>query len=81
MHYEHVRPDHGVPCPPQEMSLNNPGTGGICGGVYAGDSRFSAGGLFATNQIVKTYTAGATIPIQIQIWTKCAGRRMAPLLT
>jgi len=49
----------------QQMSLNNPGTGGICGGVSAGDSRFSAGGLFANGQIVKTYKAGATIPIKV----------------
>ena len=49
----------------QEMSLNDPGTGGFCGGVQAGDSRFSAGGLFAKGQVVKTYTAGETIPIKV----------------
>ena len=48
----------------QQMSLNHPGTGGICGGVDAGDSRFSAGGLFAKGQVVKTYEAGSTIPIK-----------------
>ena len=58
----------------QEMSLNNPGTGGFCGGVYAGDSRFSAGGLFANGQVVKTYTAGETIPIKVCLLCCCCVR-------
>ena len=44
-------------------------TGGVCGGLYNGDPRFSAGGQFATGNITSTYTEGSTITIAIQVWT------------
>ncbi len=42
-------------------------TGGVCGGVWNGDNRFSAGGMFATNQITGTYTAGQTIDVTVSV--------------
>ena len=42
-------------------------TGGVCGGVWDGDNRFSAGGPFATNQITGTYTEGQIIDVTVRI--------------
>ena len=42
-------------------------TGGVCGGVWDGDNRFSAGGAFATNQITGTYTAGQTMDVSVRL--------------
>ena len=42
-------------------------TGGVCGGVWDGDNRFSAGGVFATNQITGTYVAGQTIDVTVSV--------------
>ena len=41
-------------------------SGGVCGGLYVGDPRFSAGGMHANNQIVGTYEQGATIDVMVR---------------
>ena len=40
---------------------------GVCGGVWAGDNRFSAGGSFATNEITGTYTEGQVIDVTVRV--------------
>ena len=45
-------------------------TGGVCGGVWDGDNRFSVGGAFATNQITGTYVAGQTISVTVGVVVK-----------
>lgn len=68
----------------EPMSLNKPGTAGDgqCGGLFNGDSRFSAGGPFATNQIVATYDEGQTIDVKIFMQINHWGKfqlRLCPL--
>ena len=41
-------------------------TQSMCGGLFNGDNRFSAGGEFATNKITGTYTEGATIDVTVR---------------
>lgn len=43
-------------------------TGGVCGGLFDGDERFTVGGTFATMAVAANYTAGQEIEIVIQIW-------------
>ena len=44
-------------------------TGGVCGGLFNGDDRFTVGGKFATMAIAGTYTQGQDIDITVQIYT------------
>lgn len=53
------------------FSLSSVGSnkqGATCGGEYPGDTRFEAGGYYATNKIVATYKAGQQITVKVQIW-------------
>lgn len=48
-------------------------TGGVCGGLFNGDDRFTVGGKFATMAIAGTYTEGQNIDITVNIYTNHVG--------
>jgi len=55
-----------------QASVYRPGaavTGGVCGGVFPGDARFSVGGQFAGRTIAANWTEGSVVEIVIQIYT------------